>query len=60
MKRFLNASIVISFFGIIASAIWVVWDQREVALNTLKTAAIVFGAVLLCKEVWIIVKELWR
>lgn len=58
MKQFLNAAIVISFFCMIAAAIWVVWDQREVVLNVLKTAAIVFGAVLLCKEVWIIAKEL--
>ncbi|WP_270649116.1 hypothetical protein [Limosilactobacillus mucosae] len=58
MKQFLNAAIVISFFSVIAAAIWVVWDQREVVMNVLKTAAIVFGAALLCKEVWIIAKEL--
>lgn len=58
MKQFLNAAVVISFFCMIAAAIWVVWDQGEVALNTLKTAAIIFGAALLCKEVWIIAKEL--
>lgn len=58
MKRFLNIAIVISFFSLIAAAIWVVWDQREVVLNVLKTAAIVFGSALLCKEVWIIAKEL--
>lgn len=58
MKRFLNAAIVISFFGLVAAAIWLVWDQREVVMNILKTAAIVFGSALLCKEVWIIAKEL--
>lgn len=58
MKQFLNATLVISFFGLVAAAIWLIWDQREVAMNTLKTAAIVFGAALLCKEVWIIAKEL--
>lgn len=58
MKQILNAAIVISFFCMIAAAIWVVWDQREVVMNVLKTAAIVFGSALLCKEVWIIAKEL--
>lgn len=58
MKQFLNVAIVVSFFSLIAAAIWLVWDQREVVMNVLKTAAIVFGAALLCKEVWIIVKEL--
>lgn len=58
MKRFLNAAVVISFFSLVAAAIWVVWDKTEVALNVLETAAIVFGTALLCKEVWIIVKEL--
>lgn len=58
MKTFLNAAIVISFFSLVAAAIWLVWDQREVVMNVLKTAAIVFGSALLCKEVWIIAKEL--
>ncbi len=58
MKRFLNAAIVISFFSLVAATIWVVWDKAEVTLNVLKTAAIVFGTALLCKEVWIIAKEL--
>nr|DAW11396.1 MAG TPA: hypothetical protein [Caudoviricetes sp.] len=58
MKRFLNVAIVVSFFSLTAAAIRVVWDQREVVLNVLKTAAIVFGSALLCKEVWIIAKEL--
>lgn len=58
MKRFLNAVIVASFFSVVAAAIWLVWDQREVALNTFYTALIVFVAVLVCKEVWIIAKEL--
>lgn len=60
MKLFLNAAIVISFFCMIVAAIWLVWDQREVVMNVLKTAAIVFGTALLCKEVWIIAKELRR
>lgn len=58
MKRFLNAAIVVSFFSLVAATIWLVWDQREVVINVLKTAAIVFGSALLCKEVWIIAKEL--
>lgn len=58
MKRFLNAAVVVSFFSLVAAAIWLVWDQREVVINVLKTAAIVFGSALLCKEVWIIAKEL--
>lgn len=58
MKRFLNAAVVISFFSLVAAAIWLVWDQREVVINVLETAAIVFGSALLCKEVWIIAKEL--
>lgn len=58
MKQFLNAAIVISFFCTIAAAIWLVWDQREVVMNVLKTAAIVFGTALLCKEVWGLSKEL--
>lgn len=58
MKQFLNAAIVISFFCMIAAAIWVVWDKTEVTLNVLKTAAIVFGTALLCKEVWGLSKEM--
>lgn len=58
MKQFLNATLVISFFDLVASAIWLIWDQREFVMNVLKTAAIVFGSALLCKEVWIIAKEL--
>lgn len=58
MKKFLNIAIVVSFFSLVAAAIWLVWDQREVVMNVLKTAAIVFGSALLCKEVWIIAKEL--
>ena len=58
MKRFLNAAVVISFFSLVAAAIWVVWDKTEVTLNALETALIVFTAVLVYKEVWIIVKEL--
>lgn len=58
MKKFLNIAIVVSFFSLVAAAIWLVWDQREVVMNVLKTAAIVFWSALLCKEVWIIAKEL--
>lgn len=58
MKHFLNAAIVVSFFSLVAAAIWLVWDQREVVINVLKTAAIVFGSALLCKEVWGLSKEL--
>lgn len=58
MKRFLNVAIVISFFSLIAATIWIIWDQREVVINTFYTALIVFTAVLVCKEVWIIAKEL--
>ena len=58
MKLFLNAAVVISFLSLVAATIWVVWDQREVVMNVLKTAAIVFRSALLCKEVWIIAKEL--
>lgn len=58
MKRFLNAAVVISFFSLVAAAIWIIWDQREVVINTFYTALIVFTAVLVCKEVLIIAKEL--
>lgn len=58
MKQFLNAAMLISFFGLVAAAIWLIWDRREVAYNALMTALIVFTAVLVCKEVWIIAKEL--
>lgn len=58
MKLFLNAAVVISFFSLVAATIWIIWDQREVVINTFYTALIVFTAVLVCKEVWIIAKEL--
>ena len=60
MKQFLNAAIVISFFSVIAAAIWVVWDQEGVS-NAEKTAVsvlIVFATTLLCELVWVVVKEL--
>lgn len=60
MKRFLNVAIVISFFSVIAVAIWVVWDQKGYS-NAEKTAVsvlIVFATALLCKLVWVVVKEL--
>ena len=60
MKQFLNVAIVISFFSVIAAAIWVVWDQKGFsnAEKTAVSALIVFVTVWLCKEVWIIAKEL--
>lgn len=57
-KTALNAAVVISFFSLVAAAIWLVWDKREVVFNTFYTALAVFAAVLVCKEVWIITKEL--
>lgn len=53
-----NYAIVVSFFSLVAVTIWIIWDQREVVINTFYTALIVFTAVLVCKEVWIIAKEL--
>lgn len=58
MKKFLNIAIVVSFFSLVAAAIWLVRDQREVVFNTFNTALIVFAVALVCKEVWIIAKEL--
>ena len=58
MKLFLNVAIVVSFFSVVAATIWVVWYQREVVLNVLNTALIVFANALLCELVWIVVKEL--
>ncbi len=57
MKQFLNATVVISFFSLIAATIWLVWDQREFVFNTFCTTLIVFAAMLVCKEVWIIAEE---
>lgn len=57
-KTALNVAVVISFLSLVAATIWVVWDKREVVFNTFYTALIVFAAVLVCKEVWIIAKEL--
>lgn len=60
MKQFLNAAIVISFFSVIASTIWVVWDQKGFsnAEKTAVSALIVFVTVWLCMVVWVIVKEM--
>lgn len=60
MKQFLNIAIVISFFSVIASTIWVVWDQKGFsnAEKTAVSALIVFVTVWLCMVVWVIVKEL--
>lgn len=44
----------------IAAAIWVVWDQEGYS-NAEKTAVsvlLVFATALLCKLVWVVVKEL--
>lgn len=57
MKLFLNAAIVISFFGTIAADIWAIWDQREIVANVVATALIVFVAVWVFKLIWIVVKE---
>lgn len=60
MKQFLNAAMVISFFSVVAATIWVVWDQEGFS-NAEKTAVsvlIVFATALLCKLVWVAVKEL--
>lgn len=60
MKRFLNAAVVISFFSLVAAAIWVVWDQKGYsdAEKTAVSVLIVFATVLVCKLVWVVVKEL--
>lgn len=52
MKQFLNAAVVISFFAIVASLIWLVWDQREIALKAVVTALIVLVALMMCKLGW--------
>ncbi|MFR0592622.1 hypothetical protein ACLUWM_05065 [Limosilactobacillus mucosae] len=57
MKQFLNAAVVISFFGTIAADIWAIWDQREIVANVVATALIVFVAVWVFKLIWIVVKE---
>ena len=60
MKRFLNVAIVVSFFSLVAAAIWLVWDQKGFsnAEKTAVSALIVFVTVWLCMVVWVIVKEL--
>lgn len=58
MKLFLSTAIMTSFFSLVAATIWLVWDQREIVSKVVGTALIVFVAVLVCKEVWIIAKEL--
>lgn len=57
MKNFLNIAIVVSFFSLVAAAIWLVWDQREIVSKVVATALIVFVAVWLYKLIWIVVKE---
>lgn len=60
MKLFLNAAIVVSFFGVAATTIWVIWDQEGFsnAEKAAVSALIVFVIALLCKLVWVVVKEL--
>lgn len=43
MKRFLNTAIVVSFFGLVAATIWVVWDKREVVFNTFNSLLYISG-----------------
>lgn len=52
MKKFLNIAIVVSFFSLVAAAIWLVWDQREIALKAVVTALIVLVALMMCKLGW--------
>lgn len=49
MELFLNTAIMLSFFSTVAALIWLVWAQRETALNALLTALIVLVALMLCK-----------
>lgn len=49
VKTALNAAIVISFFATFAALIWLVWEPRVIALNTVATALIVLVALMLCK-----------
>lgn len=56
MKLFLNAAILISFFSVVASVIWVVWYPRKVALNTVLTALIVLVTLLMCNLSWYVYK----
>lgn len=60
MKLFLNVAIVVSFFIVVATTIWVVWDQEGFsnAEKTAVSALIVFTTALLCKLVWVVAKEL--
>lgn len=52
MELFLNTAITLSFFSIVASLIWLVWDQREIALKAVVTALIVLVALMMCKLGW--------
>lgn len=49
MKQILNAAIVVSFFGVVAAIIWVVWDQEgfSSAEKAVISALIVFVALML-------------
>ena len=59
MKAFLSTAIMLSFFAIVASLIWSVWDQREIASNTVATALIVFVSAWLFEVILLVEKELW-
>lgn len=52
VKTALNAAIMISFFATFAALIWLVWEPRVIALNTVATALIVLVALMLCKLSW--------
>ena len=49
MKQFLNVAIVVSFFGVVAAIIWLVWDQEGLfnAEKAVISALIVFVALML-------------
>ncbi|QLI94503.1 hypothetical protein H0G69_10765 (plasmid) [Limosilactobacillus mucosae] len=49
MKLFLNVAIVVSFFGLVAAAIWLVWDQEGFsnAEKAVISALFVFVALML-------------
>lgn len=56
MKLFFNVAILISFFSVVASVIWLVWYPRKVALNTVATALIVLVTLLMCNLSWYVYK----
>lgn len=60
MKTFLNAAVVVGLISVVATTIWVVWDQGGFsnAEKTAISASIVFATAFLCRLVWVAVKEL--